>query len=404
MNRDNFSALIMAIGVIGLISGFAIYFNNPELNKNSNDNNNSLLSFTSNALNSNNNNNEDKSNLETINLNKIDKSQFRKTPELEKVGNFINTEPITLQDLRGKVVILDFWTYSCINCIRTIPYLNDWYEKYADKGLVILGVHTPEFSFEKDLENVKKAVEKFGIKYPVVQDNDKGTWNAFANRYWPHKYIIDTEGFIRYDHIGEGGYAETEKVIQALLTERANLLGIKNTTEIQLQQDTENNTTTLPANAIQVNFSKINTPELYFGYNFARDNLGNTENFKPGQIVNYSLPKTDFKPNAIYLEGEWKNNPDNMELQSENGRIVLVYSARDVNIVAGGNGEISAVINNGKIVATNQSRGDDVSEYGSVKIDSQRLYNIIRHDDYDTHSLILDIKGKGFQIYTFTFG
>ncbi len=123
------------------------------------------------------------------------------------------------------MVLVDFWTYSCINCIRTIPYLNDWYEKYSDKGLTIVGIHTPEFEFEKNFNNVKSAVDKFQIKYPVLQDNDKGTWNAYENRYWPRKYIIDTEGNIRYDHIDEGVYSETEKVLQYLLAERAAKMG-----------------------------------------------------------------------------------------------------------------------------------------------------------------------------------
>jgi thiol-disulfide isomerase/thioredoxin len=148
----------------------------------------------------------------------IDKSQFKKAPEFEKITGHINTKPINLSDHKGKVVLLDFWTYSCINCIRTIPYLVDWNEKYADKGLVTVGVHAPEFEFEKNLDNVRAAVEKFGMKYPVIQDNDKGTWNAYENQYWPQKYVIDYEGYLRYDHIGEGGYAETEKVGHSIHT------------------------------------------------------------------------------------------------------------------------------------------------------------------------------------------
>jgi len=151
----------------------------------------------------------------------IDKSQFKRAPEFAETNEYINTAPIKLADLRGKVVLVDFWTYTCINWIRTIPYLVDWNEKYANNGLVIVGVHTPEFEFEKNIDNVKAAVDKFGLKYPLVQDNDKGTWNAYENRYWPRIYLVDTEGYIRYDHIGEGGYAEIEKVIQSLLQERA---------------------------------------------------------------------------------------------------------------------------------------------------------------------------------------
>ncbi|MEK6869480.1 MAG: thioredoxin family protein, partial [Nanoarchaeota archaeon] len=149
------------------------------------------------------------------------KSLYEKAPELAGIAGYINTNPeIKIQNLKGKVVLVDFWTYTCINCIRTFPYLKDWHNKYADKGLVIVGVHTPEFEFEKKYENVKSAVEKYGLKYAVVQDNNYETWRAYKNRYWPHKYLIDIDGFIRYDHIGEGAYAETERVIQELLKEK----------------------------------------------------------------------------------------------------------------------------------------------------------------------------------------
>jgi len=146
--------------------------------------------------------------------------KYNLAPELRGIVGYINTkEGLQLKDLRGKVVLVDFWTYSCINCIRTLPHLVAWDTQYRDQGLVIVGVHTPEFDFEKDTQNVQAAVEKYGIEYPVVQDNNYATWNAFKNRYWPHKYLIDAEGYIRYDHIGEGGYEETELKIQELLAE-----------------------------------------------------------------------------------------------------------------------------------------------------------------------------------------
>src|SRR3989344_3502091 len=144
---------------------------------------------------------------------------YPRARDLVSPEGYINTDNITLAELVGKKVILvDFWTYSCINCQRTQPYLNAWYEKYRAAGLEIIGVHTPEFEFEKNYENVKRAVEKAGIKYPVVQDNDYATWQAYGNRYWPRKYLIDIDGYIVYDHIGEGGYEETERKIQELLS------------------------------------------------------------------------------------------------------------------------------------------------------------------------------------------
>jgi thiol-disulfide isomerase/thioredoxin len=389
MNKDNFSALVMAIGVVSLIVGFAVYFNSPELNKVVSGHGGGTANFVPATI--------KKAQFS------IDKSQFKKAPEFDKVTGYINTKPINLSDLKGKVVLVDFWTYSCINCIRTIPYLVDWNEKYADKGLVIVGVHAPEFEFEKNIDNVKAAVEKFGIKYPVIQDNDKGTWNAYQNQYWPRKYIVDSEGYLRYDHIGEGGYAETEKVIQSLLQERSAQLSLDSSLP-----STDNNTiietTTIPENVQSVDFSKIYSPELYFGYQFARAPLGNPEGLKPDQTVNYSISDidSDIKPNVIYLDGIWKNNADNMELQSNTGSIALVYSAKSVNMVAGGNGEVSISEDGSTLLG--KYRGEDLSEEGKFTIDGQRLYNLSMHDNYGAHSIVIDVKGKGFQAYTFTFG
>jgi thiol-disulfide isomerase/thioredoxin len=141
-------------------------------------------------------------------------SDAARAPELVAGGQWFNSEPLTLASLRGKVVLIDFWTYSCINCQRTLPYLKAWYDKYKDQGLEIIGVHTPEFAFEHVQSNVEKAVADFGLKYPSVLDNDYGTWSAFGNQFWPRKYLIDLDGFIVYDHAGEGNYAETEAAIQ----------------------------------------------------------------------------------------------------------------------------------------------------------------------------------------------
>ena len=391
MNRDNISALIMAIAVVSLITGFAKYFNSPYLNKAA-----SSEQQESNFIPA----SIDSKNGTTISH--IDKSQFKKAPDFAKITGYINTEEgqsINLKDLKGKVVLVDFWTYSCINCIRTLPYLVDWNEKYADKGLVIVGVHSPEFEFEKNIDNVKAAVQKYGIKYPVIQDNDKGTWDAYQNRYWPRKYLVDNEGYIRYDHIGEGGYAETEKVIQSLLVERAAQTGIS-----AINLNTNTNTTT-PENVQTVDFTKVKTPELYFGYEFARAPLGNSEGFRPNQTITYSIPhRSELRPNTIYLIGDWKNNADNMELQSDTGSIALAYSAKSVNIVAGGEGEGEELsISEDGVALTNKS-GIDLSEQGKLVVDGQRLYNLVMHEGYDWHSLIIDVKGKGFQIYTFTFG
>src|SRR5690242_13071583 len=152
----------------------------------------------------------------------IDKAQFKKAPEFTGITGYINNpNSIKLADLRGKVVLVHFWTYTCVNCIHTIPYLNDWYQKYSNSGLVIIGVQTPEFSDEKNIDSVKTAVNHFQIKYPVILDNNYVTWNAYGNNYWPRDYLVDTQGYIRYSHIGEGDYGKTEQMIQSLLAEGA---------------------------------------------------------------------------------------------------------------------------------------------------------------------------------------
>jgi thiol-disulfide isomerase/thioredoxin len=386
MNKDNISALLTAVGVVALIVGFAIYFNNPGLNKSSLANSNGQV-ITSNG--------NSENSISNVKLS-IDKSQFRKAPEFKGITSYINTNQTKLSDLKGKVILVDFWTYSCINCIRTLPYLVDWNQKYSDKGLVIVGVHSPEFEFEKNINNVKQAVARFGIKYPVLLDNDHETWNAYQNSYWPRKYLVDSDGYIRYDHIGEGGYAETENAIRNLLAERSDQQG--------LEISNPNQTKLIVSGVPSVDFNQIKTPELYFGYQYARAQLGNIEGFNPEKTVNYTIPSSDLETNVIYLQGLWKNNPDNMELVGPDGKITLVYSAKSVNIVAGGKGQV-AVREDGKGVQTNNSsKGNDTDAEGKLSIDGQRLYNIADNTNYGNHQIEIAAKGPGFKIYTFTFG
>ena len=379
MNKDNISAVLTGVAVVALIAGFAVYFNSPELNQQS------VRSINSNS----------NDGLSSVQLS-IDKSQFKKAPEFEGIISYINSNGTKLSDLKGKVVLIDFWTYSCINCIRTLPYLVDWNQKYSDKGLVIVGIHSPEFEFEKGIDNVKQAVMRFGIKYPVLLDNDKGTWNAFQNSYWPRKYLVDSEGFIRYDHIGEGGYVETENAIRNLLAERTGQQSISPTSV--------NQTNLSVPESQSVDFNQIKTPELYFGYQYARAQLGNNEGFDPEKIVNYTLPSSKLKPNAIYLEGEWKNNADSMELVGKDGKIILDYSAKSINIVAGGKGEITVMEFGKDNQTSNPYSGNDLDSEGKLTIDGQRLYNIGSHQDYGNHQIAIDVSGTGFRIYTFTFG
>jgi thiol-disulfide isomerase/thioredoxin len=346
--------------------------------------------------------------LNTTQFQQIDKSQFIKAPEFAQISGYINTpnnSPLTLSSLKGKVVLVYIWTYTCINSIRPMPYIHDWNQKYSDNGLVIVGLHSPEFQFEKNYDNVKRAVQRFEITYPVVLDSDHGTWNAYGNNYWPRYYLIDTQGNIRYDHIGEGSYDQIEKSIQSLLAERAALIGAK-----EISFKTKPTTVIKPGSLYYVDLRQNMTPEIYIGYNTARTPLGNPEGFKPDQTVSYSIPSTtNFKPHIVYLQGKWKNNPDSMELQNDNGRIVLTYYAKSVNIIAGGKGG-GVVFNDEGIegaaaaLTSNNSLGEDLSSDGSFRIDGQRLYNLAIHNNYTAHSIVIDVKGKGFQFYTFTFG
>ena len=327
----------------------------------------------------------------TNDITTLDKTFLRTAPGMKGISGYINTSVEEIdQNIEGKVVLYDFWTYSCINCIRTLPYLTAWDEKYSEEGLVIVGIHTPEFEFEKEYDNVVFATKKFGIKYPVVQDNDKETWNEFQNRYWPRKYIADHEGYIRFDHIGEGAYAETEKVIQLLLEERSNAYG-KTIEKKEL------------VNLDEFSHAAFRTPELYFGFNFAegRNQLGNEEGFSKNKIVDYQLPET-FREHYFYMDGTWKNNNDGMELISDSGKIVLNFNAKQVNIVASESAMLEIEYDGEKI--PNEVKGLDVSEDGTVNVSEPRLYNLIELEQEGPHEIIIHVKNSGFEIFTFTFG
>ncbi len=324
-----------------------------------------------------------------------DKSGFKTAPDLVGIAHYINTTPESLAaKMEDSVVMYDIWTYSCINCIRTLPYITAWDEKYAEYGLLIIGVHSPEFEFEKDPDNVRRAVTKHNIDYPVVMDNDKDTWKAFENRYWPRKYIADHEGYIRYDHIGEGRYGETERVIQQLLAERAAALGAP-------QQSLVSGTT---VEIEEFEHTLFRTPELYLGYHFAqnRNNLGSEEGFKPGQTVTYGQPAS-VSQDKFYMAGKWKNNYGSMGLADDSGGILLKYSAKEVNIVTEGKSTIEVLID-GSPVAAGIAGHDVDPETGMLVTDEPRLYNIISADAGSTHEMELRITGEGFEIFTFTFG
>jgi len=315
--------------------------------------------------------------------------------EIISPAGFVNTEPIKVADLIGaKVILVDFWTYSCINCQRTTPYLNAWYEKYQDQGLEILGIHTPEFEFEKKYENVLAAVKKLKIKYPVIQDNDYATWTAYQNRYWPRKYLIDIDGFIVYDHIGEGAYEETERKIQELLAERAIVLGTPETITTDVAT---------PREAVSVNFSQVQSPEIYFGA--ARNEfLGHGVKQALGL---QTLPEpAEINLNNLYLVGDWNFQREYAENQSSNAKIIFRYQAKAVYLVAAAQGRLKVtVLLDGQPISA--LSGADIkktlnSSYFLVHED--RLYKIVEAEDYGEHTLELIIENPGLKAFTFTFG
>ncbi len=312
-------------------------------------------------------------------------------PELAGINGYINTDKIMISEFVGKsVVLVDFWTYSCINCQRTLPYLTAWDKKYKDKGLQVIGVHAPEFDFEKKLDNVQRAVDKFGIKYPVVLDNDHATWNAFQNRYWPAKYLIDIDGYVVWSHFGEGAYDEAEKKIQELLAERAKRFGMKDGISDEMAV----------VSVETPEYGMIKTPEIYLGYAFTRGNFGNEQGLPARETVTYALPEK-FSQNDVYLEGDWFVDKDHVRLESKTGKVVLKYDSKNVNIVAGS--EPGSGI---KTLVDGKETGGWCSPDGTCnnQVKAEDLYPIVNGTSYGRHVLEIQITGKGFRLYTFTFG
>ncbi|MBI5127501.1 cytochrome c biogenesis protein DipZ [Candidatus Roizmanbacteria bacterium] len=283
-------------------------------------------------------------------LSNLKNSFYPVAPELIKGGQWFNSQPLTISSLKGKVILVDFWTYTCINCIRTLPYLKSWYEKYKDKGLVIIGVHTPEFEFEKNPDNVAKAIKDFSIKYPIMQDNDYATWRAYNNHYWPAKYFIDRDGKIRSSHFGEGEYDESEKLIQELLKE----IG-------KLKEDMVIDNPTYNVEA--------RTPETYLGYNRRIDD-GN---------LTYS--------------GSWKIMEE-LALPSKGAGLEFNFEAKNVFLVMGSKNKIPGKV---KIYL-------DEKFIEEIEINSYRLYDLIKLSQPGKHILRLEFLDSNLELYAFTFG
>lgn len=291
-------------------------------------------------------------------------------PEFTGIEKWLNLpsgkQTSTLEEYRGKVVLVDFWTYSCINCIRTLPYLTEWYDKYKDNGLVIIGVHTPEFEFEKVTSNVETAIKRHKINYPVAQDNNFGTWNAYKNRYWPASYLIDQKGNIVYTHFGEGNYDVTENNIRQLL-------GLDKTSQTRQEPS----------------LSGVRSPEMYFGLS-RLEFMANNERATQEEKL-YKLPKS-IPLNQFALEGSWKLDNEKAVLLKNPGKIKLTFNSGKVYMVASSTNAVAVEV------------WIDGELNNTTTIQESKLYPLFESEDYKQHELELQIKGSSFEAFTFTFG
>jgi thiol-disulfide isomerase/thioredoxin len=318
-------------------------------------------------------------------------------PPLNGAVQWLNSPPLSAQSLRGKVVLIDFWTYSCINCLRSLPYVKAWADKYRDQGLVVIGVHAPEFAFERNIDNVKKATHDLGIDYPVAVDNNYAIWRALNNQYWPAHYFVDAQGRIRYHHFGEGDYMQSEKVIQQLLTEAGHTGAAKIATGV-------------PGGGAQgvlaaADKDDMQSPETYIGY-------ARAENFASpgGQAEDKSRAYTapgQLALNDWGLAGKWRVGKEHATLAAPSGQIVYRFHARDLHLVLGPDKDGKPVRFRVCIdgAAPGDAHGSDISADGMGTITEQRLYQLVRQTgDIKDHTFSIQFLDPGVEAYSFTFG
>ncbi|AVA33385.1 cytochrome c biogenesis protein CcdA/thiol-disulfide isomerase/thioredoxin [Cupriavidus metallidurans] len=317
-------------------------------------------------------------------------------PGLNGAVEWLNSPPLTAEALRGKVVLVDFWTYSCINCLRTLPYVKAWAEKYRDQGLVVIGVHAPEFAFERNIDNVRKATKDLGVTYPVAIDNNYAIWRAFNNNYWPAHYFIDAQGRVRFHHFGEGEYEKSEAVIRQLLAEA----GHADVTKVAMTADNAMHGVEMPADA-----STLRSQETYVGYARA-ENFASPGGARPDQSKDYAAPAHPTL-NEWGLAGNWKVGEEQATLEQASGKIVYRFHARDLHLVLGpaadGKPVRFRVTIDGKVPGA--SHGTDVAADGSGTVTGQRLYQLVRQQgDVADRTFAIEFLDPGVQAYAFTFG
>jgi thiol-disulfide isomerase/thioredoxin len=299
-----------------------------------------------------------------------------------------------MRQLRGRVVLVDFWDYTCVNCIRTLPYIKEWHARYADKGLAVIGIHSPEFLFARYESNVQRGIEEFGLTYPIVVDSEMELWQAFANKYWPSKYLIDQEGYLRYVHFGEGNYQETEETIQELLRE------IDPKVALPPLMDAVRDTDRAGAVCYQP------SPELYLGHR--RGRIGNAGEFAEDQAADYSH-SGEMREGYFYAHGRWTATGDHLESAGDaEARVSLTYSAAGVNLVmASFNREPREVEiqQDGKPLAANIAGSDVAFRDGRsfVKVVRPRMYSLVDNKAFDAHTLELIARQPEVALFAFTF-
>lgn len=317
-------------------------------------------------------------------------------PALDGAVEWLNSPPLSAAGLRGKVVLVDFWTYSCINCLRSLPYIRAWADKYRDQGLVVIGVHAPEFAFEKNIANVKAAVKDLGISYPVAIDNDYAIWRAFGNQYWPAHYFIDANGKIRYHHFGEDEYAQSEQVIQQLLAEAGHTGVARDIVKAQTE-----------GAQMQADTAQMQSPETYVGYarasNFSAAG-GQAQVHDHAQV--YVLPAS-LGLNQWGLDGNWQVQGEKAVLESGSGRIAYRFHARDLHLVLGpgasGKPVRFRILIDGKPPGADHGSDSDAGGEGTVV--EERLYQLIRQKDAGAdHLFQIEFLDPGAEAFAFTFG
>ena len=335
--------------------------------------------------------------LSTMSVNRYPNDQYPVIRPPEFVGgeaDWLNTKPLSIKDLKGKVVLVDFWEYTCVNCIRTFPYMNEWWNRYKDKGLVIVGIHTPEFKFAADRENVAAAVKRFGLQFPILIDSKVANWDNYLNNYWPMKYLIDKDGKIVYEHAGEGNYGATELAIQKLLKE-AN-------PKVELPKIMDSVRDTDKPGAV----CYPTTQELYAGLRgFDNGQYGITE-FRPGITLDYPAPN-DIQEGLMYLTGTWRAEEDHIESRGDHSTLELQYKAKEANaVLKPTSGTVRMEVFQDGLPIAKEDAGPDVKfEDGRaiVTVSDARMYALVVNRKWGHHRLSLRPLGPGVGVYSFTF-